>query len=362
MTVGFMGVERSRTTGLPAISQESQEYLDEGTLKKRNLSVGGKATIALAKKSFGIKELSPKNIALDIKKLTYKNDWIAIIHADGNGLGQILSKFSSSMEKLKDFSEKLNEATCQAARNAFQKVYPKQNKKEIPFRPVVLGGDDMTMICGASLALDYVKVYMEEFENATRQKLGADNGLTACAGIAFIKSSYPFHYGYDLAETLCTQAKIVSKDPLIQKDAPVAPSSVMFYKVQGSFIESYPNMILKEKTPQKGLSFNFGPYFLHQTEEYWTIEELENTCSILNGKEGNAAKTSIRKWMTAMHQNTEMAKQAAARSYAMLSASTKQTFQKAITPQKRTLSEDVFYPAADLLDLNTILNQRTKEG
>ena len=63
-----------------------------------------------------------------------------------------------------------------------------------------------------------------------------------------------------------------------------------------------------------------------------------------------------------MHQNTEMAKQAAARSYAMLSASTKQTFQKATTPQKRTLSEDIFYPAADLLDLNTILNQRTKEG
>lgn len=366
MTVGFMGIERSRTTGLPAITQESQEYLDEGTLKKRNLSVGGKATIALAEKSFHIKDLSPKNIALNIEDLTGKNDWVAIIHADGNGLGQILSKFSSSMEKLKDFSEKLNQATCQAARTAFKKVYTAedytQDSSIFPFRPVVLGGDDMTMICKASLALDYVKVYLEEFENATKQKLGADNGLTACAGIAFIKSSYPFHYGYDLAETLCTQAKIVSKDPLIQKDAPVAPSSVMFYKVQGSFIESYPNMIQKEKTPQKGHSFNFGPYFLHQAEEYWTIEELENTCSILNGKEGNAAKTSIRKWMTDMHQNIEMAKQAAARSYAMLSTSTKGTFQKAITPQKRTLSGNVFYPAADLLDLNTILNQKTKEG
>lgn len=69
MTVGFMGVERSRTTGLPAVTQESQEYLDEGTVKKRNLSIGGKATITLAEKSFGIKELSPKNIALD-KRMT----------------------------------------------------------------------------------------------------------------------------------------------------------------------------------------------------------------------------------------------------------------------------------------------------
>lgn len=67
MTVGFMGVERSRTTGLPAVTQESQEYLDEGTLKKRNLSIGGKATITLAEKSFGIKELSPKNIALALR-------------------------------------------------------------------------------------------------------------------------------------------------------------------------------------------------------------------------------------------------------------------------------------------------------
>ena len=193
MTVGFMGVERSRTTGLPAITQESQEYLDEGTLKKRNLSVGGKATISLAEKSFHIKNLSPKNIALNIEDLTGKNDWVAIIHADGNGLGQILSKFSSSMEKLKDFSEKLNQATCQAARTAFKKVYTAEDYTQessiFPFRPVVLGGDDMTMICKASLALDYVKVYLEEFENATRQKLGADTGLTACAGIAFIKSS-----------------------------------------------------------------------------------------------------------------------------------------------------------------------------
>ena len=339
MTVGFMGVERSRTTGLPAVTQESQEYLDEGTLKKRNLSIGGKATITLAEKSFGIKELSPKNIALDIKDLTGENDWIAIIHADGNGLGQILSKFSGSPKEFERFSTNLNQATCQAAHAAFKKVYTAENYRQdssiFPFRPVVLGGDDMTMICKASLALDYVKVYLEEFENATKQKLGAENGLTACAGIAFIKSSYPFHYGYDLAETLCTQAKIV---------------------------ESYPNMILKEKTPQKGLSFNFGPYFLHQTEEYWTIEDLKDAANQLNGKEGNVAKTSIRKWMTAMHQNTEMAKQAANRSYTMLSASTKGTFQKAITPQKRTLSEDAFYPAADLLDLNTILTQKTKEG
>ena len=365
MTVGYMGVERSRTTGLPATQIEQQEFLDEGTYQKRKLSMGGKATISLTEKSLGINDLSPKNIALNIENLTGKNDWIAIIHADGNGLGQVVAKFSSSLDKLKDFSNKLNDATLQAAHAAFKKVYTAkdytQKSTVFPFRPVVLGGDDMTMICKASLAIEYTKIYLQEFEEATKQKLGAENGLTACAGIAFVKSSYPFHYGYDLAETLCSQAKKVSKSPLIQKDSPYPPSSLMFYKVQGSFIESYDKMLEKEKTPQKGISFNFGPYFLHPTENYWSIDELESSAASLHGKEGNMVKTGIRKWMSAMHQDLGQAQQAAERNYSILTEYTKPIFKKATSPVQREGIAGTCYPAADMLDVNTIINQETKE-
>lgn len=58
MTVGFMGVERSRTTGLPAITQESQEYLDEGTL--RNATSPSEARQPLAwQKRVSISRISP---------------------------------------------------------------------------------------------------------------------------------------------------------------------------------------------------------------------------------------------------------------------------------------------------------------
>lgn len=365
MTVGYMGVERSRSTGLPATQMEQQEFLDEGTYQKRKLSMGGKATISLTEKSLGINELSPKIIALNIEDLTEKNDWIAIIHADGNGLGEVVAKFSSSLDKLKSFSTKLNEATIQAAHAAFKKVYTSENyfqkSTTLPFRPVVLGGDDMTMICKASLAIEYTKIYLQEFEEATRQKLGAENGLTACAGIAFIKSSYPFHYGYDLAETICGQAKKVSKSPLIQKGTQNPPSSLMFYKVQGSFIESYDQMLEKEKTPQKGISFNFGPYFLHPTEGYWSIEELEKSAADLHGKEGNTVKTGLRKWMSAMHHDLGQAQQAAERNLSILTKDTKPIFKKATSPVQREGVDGTFYPAADMLDLNTIINQETKE-
>lgn len=366
MTIGFMGVERSRKTGLPAICKEKDDYIDEGTQQKRKLLVGGEATRKLCEKSFGIENLPIRKIALNIQELTDKNDWIAIIHADGNGLGQVIANIGGKENGLHDFSINLDKATQTAANNAFRKVYVESEDKTIPFRPVVLGGDDMTMICKASLALDYTKTYLQEFENATKTLLGADNGLTACAGIAFIKSSYPFHYGYDLAEELCSQAKKISKSDFIQKDEKCAPSSIMFYKVQGSFIESYEDMLRKEKAPQEGHSFNFGPYFIHptNTDEYWTVKDLEDNVAILQGRDGNTAKTDIRKWMSAMHQNQEMAKQAADRSRSILSSQKlKNAFDKATTGIPRTLSngEVLYYPAADLLDLNTILNQITKE-
>ncbi len=366
LTMGYMGAERSRNTGFPAIDCKDQEYLDEGTLQKRKLSIGAQATIKLAEKSFGIKGLSPRNIALDIEDLTDKNDWIAIIHADGNGLGQILPKFSQSLDAFSKFSVNLDAATRQAAHAAFRRIYTAddytQTSVVFPFRPVVLGGDDMTMICKASLAMEYTRIYLDEFEKATKQKLGADKGLTACAGIAFVKSSYPFHYGYDLAETLCGQAKKVSKNPLVMKDGQNPPSSVMFYKVQGSFIESYDEMLRKEKTPQKGISFNFGPYFLHPTEGYWSIEQLEDAATGLQGKEGNTVKTGIRKWAGIMHQDTAMARQAAVRNYSILSVDrTKHVFQLATSAVRREGFEGSFYPATDMIDLHTLQNQETKE-
>lgn len=364
MTVGYMGVERSRATGLPATCAENCDLIDEATTQKRKLSEGGKATITLAEKSFGIKGLSARNIALDIKDLTDKNDWIAIIHADGNGLGQVVAKFSETSQALSTFSQKLEQATLQAAHAAFRKLYTfadySQKDVVFPFRPVVLGGDDMTMICKASLALEYTKVYLKEFEEATRQKLGAHNGLTACAGIAYIKSSYPFHYGYSLAETLCSKAKAVSKSPQMVQEGSLPPSSVMFYKVQGSFIEQYDQMLLKEKMPQDGMSFSFGPYFLQPEEGYWTLDELQAEAAKLYGKDNNTVKTGIRKWMTAMHQDENRAQQAAQRSYSILSECNKPIFKKAVSPVKREGIQTVFYPAADMLDVSTIQNQETK--
>lgn len=364
MTLGLMSMERSRKTGLPAVACNRGDYIDEATLRKRELSYGVKVTIKLCEKSFGQKDLSPRNIALNIADMTEKNDWIAIIHADGNGLGEVVQRMSATKDELKSFSQKLDKATQQAAQAAFKAVYTAEDYEQdsivFPFRPVVLGGDDMTMICKASLALPYTKAYLRKFEEATKLLLGVDNGLTACAGIAYIKSSYPFHYGYELAETLCSQAKKSSKSPDLCCAGKPAPSSVMFYKVQSSFVEDYDSLIEKERTPQKGVSLNAGPYFLHPADYYWTIDKLQETVAKLSEDDGNVVKTAVRRWMTSIHQDQNQASQDRNRSLQILQDRQREVFRIATEPLQRPGCSVEYYPASDILDLFTIQNQKTK--
>lgn len=362
LTTGLMGIERSRNTGLPAVKSEtdkktkSVDYLDIGTALKKVRSKKGDATLKLCSKSFG-KEVKASDVALDIEDLTDRNDWIAIIHADGNGLGEFLANKGGNKKELSEFSSKLSEATVAASQKTFKEL-PHNSDKRIPIRPVVLGGDDMTVICRADIAIAYTKSFLSHFEEETKQR---NFPLTACAGIAFIKSSYPFHYGYNLAEMLCKRAK---KDAKSRKENGLAPSCLMFHKVQSSFVESIDEIVQKELTPRTGYSFEFGPYYIDTQKNRWTIDDLLKHAFILTGKnkdekkDGNAIKSDIRNWMSLMHEDIEKAGQREKRVLQLAKDKYKETFKLATTPIVR---DDIkCYPAFDLLSISTIVNLQTK--
>lgn len=374
ITYGTMGMMRSRKTGLPAVTVKNKkgnlEYLDEAAVAKRkyaNADDPKNATLNLCKKSFGNKDLSYKSIAFDISDMTDKNDWIAIIHADGNGLGQIVAKMNKKPGELKNFSEKLDKATEKSAQQAFDDIVKGEDYNPttdiIPFRPVVLGGDDMTVICRADLAMKYVTAYIKHFEENTKEN-GSD--LTACAGIAYLKSSYPFHYGYRLAEALCDEAKKDAKLPEHLKNGK-APSCLMFHKIQGSYIESFSQIVENELTIDEIHSLEYGPYYLNNMENRWTIQYLRDNVSRLTSDDdegkGNAAKTDIRQWLTLMHENIDYARQREKRVEKVASAFNKETFKRATTPAMRKDKQGKeinVYPAYDMLQLLTVENQVTK--
>jgi CRISPR-associated protein, TM1811 family len=113
LLIGRLGLKRSTKTGFPITHKKGEEQLDESTFAKRESN----NTIQLCKKSFG--ESAPSNlisfIPFDVSKMTDKNEWIAIIHADGNGLGQVVQKIAKKVDDFKEFSHKLDKATINSA-------------------------------------------------------------------------------------------------------------------------------------------------------------------------------------------------------------------------------------------------------
>jgi hypothetical protein len=80
----------------------------------------------------------------------------------------------------------------------------KDDNMLLPIRPIVFGGDDTTFVCDGRIGLSLAVTYLRTFE-AEAQKKGL--ALSACAGIAIVKSRYPFARAYQLSEELCDQAK-----------------------------------------------------------------------------------------------------------------------------------------------------------
>lgn len=359
LTTGLMAIERSRTTGLPATTIDGEEFLDEGTMSKRGIVKIEKGHNTDQSKDLYFKltgnRIEPKLRPYDTKDLTDHNDWIAVIHADGNGLGEVVATIKDP-DAMRKFSENLDKATIAAARAAYAaiKEEDEDSNGRLPIRPIVIGGDDLTVICRGGLAVKFVTKYLEEFEKKTEEQIGRK--LTACAGIAFIKSSYPFYYGYDLAEALCGEAKKDAKSKEI-KDANSgqAPSCLMFHKVQSSFVEDYNEIKRKELTTADGCSLCFGPYFLKEQANRWTIERLSEIVDKLTIEDNNRVKTAIRQWLTLMHEDAEAAKQHSKRVMKVIRGD-KTIY---VSATNGIIRKDV-YPAYDILSLLTIIEQETK--
>ncbi len=372
ITVGLMGIKRSHKTNMPVVEINCQDYLDQATLNKRNASKGN--TLQLSRKAFGDDTLKIKNLAIDPEQMTQRNDWVAVIHADGNGLGQIVQRIGTNRVLFKDFSRKLDRATTEAAIAAYDDV--EQDWKRIPIRPIVLGGDDFTIICRADIALEYATSFIKHFERKTAELLGeiicgkkgtqqvfsegeVRDRLTACAGIAYVKSSYPFYYAYELAEALCSRAKKDAKNKdSIREGKEIAPSCIMFHKVQDSFVESYEEIAHRELELADERTFEFGPYYINGTKEgRWDVDTLVSKAKLIEmkGKDGNAVKSHLRNWMSLMKEgSTGMAEQKLKRVKNIVTDRELQELVECATTGKRI-------PAYDILTIHTINTQQTKE-
>lgn len=232
----------------------------------------------------------------NISDFSNKKNKIAVIYADGNGLGQLIPNLKIPIS---EFSKKLDDATKKAFNDA--------RDDSMDIREVVLGGDDLTVICNANNALEFTKRFLKNFEENTKD-LG-EGGLTACAGIAYTNEKYPFHYAVNLAEALCSATKKHAKK-LVEGTSKAAPSSLMFHNIQSSNFQSWEKFIKDELTitndsykDDNPIRCDFGPYYLNETNQPH-IDKLQN--SIEAYRCDGSPISRLRDWMSELYKNNKL--------------------------------------------------------
>ena len=220
---------------------------------------------------------------------------IAVVHIDGNGLGQLIPKLSMP---LSDFSQKLDSATKEAFKNS--------KDDTMSIREVILGGDDVTVICNANDALEFTKNFLQNFEKETTKCFGIDKKITACAGIAYTNEKYPFHYAVSLAEALCSASKKHAKDI----DQNLAPSCLMFHNIQSSNFQTWEKFIEDELTikndehDEQPIRCDFGPYYLHEQNQP-LIQDLQNSVEAYRCEGSPISR--LRNWLSELYKSKQYA-------------------------------------------------------
>lgn len=130
------------------------------------------------------------------------NGYLALIHADGNNVG---SSAGSPDEQLTRFFHR-NRVLL---RRALQKAIESACEGETGIEPLVilmLGGDDLLVICRAAKALPFVVSLCGELEVLQREST-VEFKLTLGVGVVIAQPKVPIYRLHDVAERLASSAK-----------------------------------------------------------------------------------------------------------------------------------------------------------
>ncbi|MFX0548665.1 Cas10/Cmr2 second palm domain-containing protein [Hathewaya histolytica] len=296
------GIEKiCKSTGMPAFCYDDDE-------REISREINTKKNRCEASQNDEFKEYIPKGYKLttEIQKLNAKNkedskNYMAIIHIDGNGMGKKFNKLKDyvklrngqSMKEhneeylnaLKNFSENVDKVYKNAFKDMCNKIG--ENKEKLlevtsiddgifPLRPLIIAGDDITYVANGYIGIETARIFIEKL---TEQKIEIvkekEIDLNACAGVAIVKTTYPFIKAYDLAEELCRNAKKI----VIKKGQGKDYSAIDWHIEQGEICGSIKDIrekfySLENSSQDKEPKLTLRPYFINN-EELWNYNDFK---------------------------------------------------------------------------------------
>lgn len=219
-------------TGVPAVEVRDDQLISAEVKAKRNARGAGKDEL---KKRLPQVTAAGYDFVDDFDDFGTKGEssYLSVIHTDGNRMGERIQGLPGESDEdyiksLKAFSESVETAADKALTSTVDLLIdaveeiedgngkrskriggrvpcPRKNGVDhLPFRPIVFGGDDVTFVCEGRLGLAVAAHYLRVF---SEQILFDCELAHARAGVAVVKSHYPFSRAYELAEALAASAK-----------------------------------------------------------------------------------------------------------------------------------------------------------
>lgn len=286
-------VARSPRSGLPEVPVDGQgddaRRLDAIASAQRRANKGkadGVFTRALPE---------DKRMFFPVKDFEdFGEEYMAVVHADGNGIGQIFMSEKLSLEDKAKLSSALRKCTEAAAQTAARELIARGgllDSNHLAMRPIVLGGDDYTVVVRARDAIPFTESFLRAFEDQTSKRVDPvhhhGRGFSACAGIAIVKPGFPFVRAYELAEELCKHCKRhTARDKHGRKT-----SALTFHRVTTAAVRSYDEILSDELRAAGGGSLAWGHWTVGDGE---TIDALYHLAVELD----TTSRGAVREWLT----------------------------------------------------------------
>lgn len=326
--------EQCRRTMLPAVAYDEQEgYLSAESLFK--------LTKARSSQDKAFEELLPDKekyrFAKEFSELggtAGVKDYIAVAVLDGNKMGKKIEKFRKTFrsenrevnksfnlkykKELRALSEEIDDCYRTAVREmiadlaenyedlikkgALSEADQEGKKTVLPIRPLILAGDDICFVTDVRIGIALTEKLMRYVEKYTIMGLP----MRVCAGIAMVKTSYPFFRAHELAEELCHNSK-----GILPADDSNDESVLDFHLVQGE-IEGSITEIRREKYNKNTLTSK--PFYLQEKGRKnslpWFRRRLalyESGKFTLNAKTVEVGKGVLKEYRDALSAGAEAA-------------------------------------------------------
>jgi len=250
---------------------------------------------------------------------------LAVLHIDANGMGEHLKAIAEKAQnesepfekQVRDFSNKVEDAIRRSAKAASDGALANGNVKRgkkgcTPARPIILAGDELTLVMRADCALPFLKSFVAKAESEIRGRK-----ISFGAGIAFVHVRHPFSDAVDLAASLCAFAKREARRRLKSSGTGSdIPSVVAFHRALEARGGDYAQILSRDLTVNASMRLTLGPYWIKPpansdetrtnpdpTGRLPTLEGLETLMGVLSKDE--ASRGPLRRCLADLQQGAK---------------------------------------------------------